>query len=192
MPNENTPRGFKPVRMVTGAPFSGSMNPYKIANAYGTNIFAGDPVKLLTTGLIEKAAVTDQIRGVFMGVKWVGTDGVSRFSPYWPASTATLGSLGADAMIVDDPDVLFEAQFTNSASAASQAAVGANFDGYDAGGSTATGISGMGVDFTTLATTAKPWRFIGFVERPDNDQASAYARGLFAPALHDFRVNTGI
>lgn len=192
MANENTPRGFKPVRMVSGAPYNGSLNSYKIANAYAANVFAGDPVKLLTTGYINVAGVTDQIRGIFAGVKWVGTDGVSRFSPYWPTGTATLGSLGAEALVIDDPDVLFEAQFTNSASAATQAAVGAMFDGYDAGGSTATGISGFGVDFTTLATTAKPWRFIGFVERPDNDQASAYARILVAPALHDFRVNTGI
>lgn len=192
MANENTPRGFKPLRMVTGSPYSGATNPYKIANAYATNIFAGDPVKLITTGLIQKAGAAEQIRGIFVGCQWVGTDGVTRFSPYWPASTATLGSLGGTAFVVDDPDVLFEAVFTNSASVPAQADVGATFAGYDATGSTATGISGFGVDYTTLNTSAQVWRFCGFVERPDNDQAAAYSRGLFAPALHDLRVNTGI
>lgn len=192
MPNENTPRGFKPVRMVTGAPFSGSQNPYRIANVYGTAIFQGDPVKLVTAGVIEKAAVADQIRGVFVGCQWVGADGVTRYSPYWPQGQATLGALGGTAFVVDDPDVLFEAVFTNSTSAPAQADIGATFDGFDAGGSVATGLSGFGVNYASLATSAKPWRFIDFVQRPDNDIGFAYVRGLFAPALHDFRVNTGI
>lgn len=192
MPNENTPRGFKPARMVSGAPFSGSMNPYRLASGYGTSIFTGDMVKLVTAGVVEKAAVTDQFRGIVMGFQWVGTDGVTRYSPYWPAGTVTQGANPATALVVDDPDVLFEAVFTNSASVPTIAAIGATFDAHDAGGSTATGISGLGVDFSTLATTAKPWRFVDFVARPDNDTAAAYSRGLFAPALHDYRVNTGI
>lgn len=192
MANENTPRGFKPARMVTGAPFNASLNPYPIANAYATNIFAGDPVKLITTGLIQKAGAAEQIRGIAMGFQWVGTDGVTRYSPYWPASTATLGSLGGVALVIDDPNVMFEAVFTNSTSVPAQADCGATFAGYDAGGSTATGLSGFGVDYTTLNTTAQVWRFVAFVPRADNDLAAAYSRGLFAPNLHDYRVNTGI
>lgn len=192
MPNENTPRGFKPARMVSGEPFNGSMNPYRLASGYGTSIFAGDMVKLVTAGTVEKAGVGEQFRGILMGVQWVGTDGVTRYSPYWPASTVTQGALPATALVVDDPDVLFEAVFTNSTSAPTIAAIGSTFDAFDAGGSTANGLSGMGVDFTTLATSAKPWRFVDFVARPDNDTAAAYSRGLFAPALHDYRVNTGI
>lgn len=193
MANENTPRGFKPVRQQgSNAAWNGALTPYRIASGYATAIYTGDVVKLVTAGVIQKASAGDQMRGVFMGAKWVGTDGVPRFSPYWPASTAVLASGYAEALVVDDPNVIFEAVFTNSTSVPAVADIGATFDLYDAGGSAATGLSGEGIDFTTLATTAKQFRFMDFVQRPDNDQAAAYSRGLFAPDLHDFRVNTGI
>lgn len=192
MANENTPRGFKPMRMQGGAVWNGSLTPYRLASAYGTAIYTGDVVKLVTAGTIQKAAAAEQMRGVVMGFQWVGADGIPVYSQYWPAGTVTLGSNPATALVVDDPDVLFEAVFTNSSSVPSIAAIGANFDLYDAGGSAATGISGEGIDFTTLTTSAAQFRFMDFVARPDNDVAAAYSRGIFAPALHDFRVNTGI
>jgi hypothetical protein len=192
MPNLDTPRGFKPTRMVTGQPYSGAMTPYKIASGYATAIYSGDMVKLVTAGTIEKAAVTEQIRGVAHGFKWVQADGVVRISPYWPAGTVTLGAQPAEAYIVDDPEVVFEASFTGAATVPTIALIGSTFDAVDAGGSAASGLSGQGIGIGTTAATAKPWRFFEFVERPDNDQAAAYARGLFVPALHDLRVNTGI
>lgn len=192
MPNENTPRGFKPMRMQGGAVWNGAQTPYRLASGYGTAIYAGDVVKLVTAGTIQKAAAGEQMRGVVLGFQWVGADGVPVYSQYWPASTATLGSNPATAFVVDDPNVLFEAVFTNSTSVPAVADIGAIFDLFDAGGSAATGISGEGIDYTTLATTAKQWRFMDFVARPDNDVAAAYSRGIFAPDLHDFRVNTGI
>lgn len=192
MPNVNTPRGFKPTRMQSGAPWNGSLTSYRLANAYATAIYTGDVVKFVTSGVVQKASPGDQMRGVAMGFQWVGTDGVPRYSPYWPASTAVLGSGYANVLVVDDPNVVFEANFTNSASVPAIADMGANFDLYDAGGSAASGLSGEGIDFTTLATTAKQFRFMDFVQRADNDTAAAYSRGIFAPALHDFRVNTGI
>jgi hypothetical protein len=163
-----------------------------VASGYGTAIFCGDMVKLVTAGTIEKAAVTEQMRGVVMGFQWVGLDGVPRTNNFWPANTVTLGAAPATALVVDDPDVMFEAVFTNSVTAPPITALGAMFDGFDAGGSTSSGLSGQGVDFTTLATTAKPWRFEDYVQRPDNIIGAAYVRGIFSPSLHDYRVNTGI
>jgi hypothetical protein len=192
MPNENVPRGFKPARHAVSGFFNGAGNPYSIVSGYNTNIFTGDVVKLVAAGVIQKALVTEQMRGVAIGFQWVQPDGTTRYSPFWPANTVTLGALPATVFVVDDPNVVFEANFTNSVSVPDQTAVGATFDAFDAGGSTATGLSGQGIDFTTLATTAKPWRFMGFVQRPDNDLAAAYSRGLFMPLLHDLRVQTGI
>jgi hypothetical protein len=190
--NTNVPRGFKPVRQRGGQYWNGSLTPYRVASAYNTSIFTGDVVKLVTAGTIEKAAVTEQMRGVAMGFQWVGLDGVPRYSPFWPANTVTLGSVPATVMVVDDPDVMFEAVFTNSVTAPPVTAIGSNFDAFDAGGSTASGLSGQGIDFTTLATSAKPWRFEDYVQRPDNIIGAAYVRGIFSPQLHDYRVNTGI
>lgn len=192
MSNTNSPRGFKPIGKVGGATYNGAVTPYRIASAYNTAIYAGDAVKLLSTGYINKAAAGDQIRGIVVGFEWTGSDGIPRKQNYWPASTATLASQDAIAYVIDDPEVEFEAVFTNSTSTPAVADIGALFDLYDAGGSASTGISGEGIDYTTLATTTKVFRFQRFVPRADNDTASAYSRGVFVAALHDYRVNTGI
>jgi hypothetical protein len=192
MPNINAPRGFLPVRGAYGQPYSGATNEYPVLASYATAIYSGDAVKLLTTGLINKAAAGDQLRGIAVGFRWVGADGITRYSPYWPGATTTLGSQNATAIVIDDPNVIFETQFANSTSAPVQADMGALFDLIDAGGSTFTGLSGEGLDYTTLATTTKVFRAISFVPRGDNDTAAAYSRVLCTIALHDFRVNTGI
>ena len=192
MSNTNTPRGFKPLRYVDNRPFSGGFNTYRIASGYATNIFAGDVVKLLTTGYINKASAGDQMRGVALGFRWTASNGVPQWSAYWPASTVTFNSLDAVIEVIDDPKVIFEAVFTNSTSVPATADIGANFNLIDNGGSTATGLSGEGIDYTTLTTSAAQFNLIEYVTRIDNDTTSAYSRGQFLPKLHDFNVTTGI
>jgi hypothetical protein len=195
MPNVNSPKGFKPAMMAGGAPWNGAMTRYRLNSGYGTSIFTGDVVKLLSTGYLAKAAATEQMRGVAMGFKWVGADGVPRIQPYWPASTVTLGATDVEVLVVDDPNVIFETQFGGATTDAAISQIGAIFELGDAGGSTATGLSGEYADITTLKTTAGQFRLMDFVQRPDNDlraSNAAYARVLVAPALHDLRVNTGI
>lgn len=190
--NQDTPRGFKPLRQVGGAPWSGALTTYKLPSATAQNIFTGDMIRFNSTGFVDKCPVNAQFRGIALGFKWVGANGVPVVSPYWPTGTVTLGSQPAEVLVVDDPNVLFEAVLTGAATLPTDAILGATFDAVDAGGSVASGLSGEGVDITTLATTAKPWRVLEFLPRPDNYPALAYARVVVAPALHDFRVNTGI
>lgn len=171
------------------------MRSYALNSGYGTALYTGDVVKALSTGYLAKAAATEQMRGVAYGFKWIGADGVPKFQPYWPAGTVTLGASDAEVLVIDDPNVLFEAQMGGATTDWTIAMNGAIFELGDAGGSAGTGLSGEYVDITTLKTTAGQWRLMGPIMRPDNDlraSNAAYARVLVAPDLHDFRVNTGI
>lgn len=192
MSNVNAPRGFKPARYVDGRPFNGAVSAYRLPSAYASNLFVGDVVKLLSTGYLAKAAAGDQFRGVVVGINWVQANGVPGTQRYWPANTVTNNGADAEVLVADDPGLVFEAVFTNSASVPAVADIGATFNLFDAGGSPASGLSGEGIDYTTGSSGAAQFRFLSFVKRGDNDVASANSRGLFAPALHDFRVNTGI
>lgn len=194
MSNVNAPRGFKLARDAGGRPFNGATNQYHLASGYGTNIFVGDAVKLVS-GKIQKAGASDEIIGVFAGVMApsAATPALNPFLNYWPASYATLGGNDAVALVYDDPDLIFEAQFTNSTSVPAVADIGSYFDLIDNGGSTSSGLSGEGIDYTTKNSSSSGlvWVFVDFVQRPNNDTTSAYSRGLFRPILHAGRVNGG-
>lgn len=192
MANTNTPFGFKPSRYVDGRPFNGAVNTYPIAYNYNTAMYIGDPVKIVS-GKVNLAGVSDQIRGILIGVRWVASSGARVFGPYWAGTITTPGNQDAEAVVVDDPNVLFEASFTNSTSVPAQADAGQFFKHLAAAGTAATGLSAIGIDYTTKTATATSgvWRFVSFVPRVDNDTASAYSRGLFVPTLHDFRTTSG-
>jgi hypothetical protein len=58
-----------------------------IASGYDTSIGKGDPVKLMTTGVLELAAAGEGISGVFDHCEYTDAAGERHLSPYWPAST---------------------------------------------------------------------------------------------------------
>ena len=107
------------------------------------------------------------VLGVFMGCTYVNTSGVLVTSAYWPANTATFQAQGAKALVVDDPNVLFDIQVSNNGNTISgiQAAdINNNFSFAVAGngggatnpaaGSTVTGQSAYYLDYATIANTA--------------------------------------
>ena len=194
MANVNAPRGFKPVKLVTNEPYNGGYATYRIASGYASNIFSGDVVKMITSGYINVAAPGDQMRGVAVGFRWINAAGSPVVFPFWPAGTVTLAGQDAQVFVIDDPNMVFEAVLGNSTSAPAISNIGKTYQSYtgSGGGSLGSGLSAEGADFTTLATSAQQWRLLDFVQRVDNDPTSAYSRGLFTPALHDLRVNTGI
>lgn len=193
MANVLAPRGFKPIRRLDGACWTGQVTPYRIASGEPTAIFTYDLVKLTTAGVIQRAAAGDQPRGIFMGCQYLDATGKAQKSPYWPAGQTLFGGLATnvEAYIVDDPYVVVEAQF-NGAAVPAQADQGANFDISVGAGVAGDGLSRSTVDYSTLVTTAKVFRFLKFLDRVDNDPLSANPRGEFVFAVHDFRVNTGI
>jgi hypothetical protein len=101
-PTVNAPYGLKPINLYGGTPFAGATRQYRIASAYDTSIFYGDPIEMINDGTIIKSAVTtaretvttSQIIGVFLGCSYVNAQGQTIFAQYFPANTtAPTGTL---------------------------------------------------------------------------------------------------
>lgn len=192
MPNPTVARGFVSSREVgSNAAFNGARSPYKLASGYGTTISDGDLVKLVAAGTIQRAAAGEQFRGIVNGFEYRDARNVPVFTNTWVGGTTTFQGLPATVFVVDDPDVEYRARFTG-ATVITGADVGFLFNISTTAGSAVTGMSAEGVDSTTGSATTGQLRFLGFVESPDNDTATANAVGRFAPVAHDFRVQTGI
>ncbi len=165
-------------------------NEYKVASALGSNIFTGDLVKSVGTDMtVTVCAAGDRAVGVFRGCQYFNSIGEVIFSAYWPTGTVTSGSVAAKAMVIDDPEVLFEVQATTIAAGD----VG-NFADITAGtaGSTITGISGMQLDGATLtATTATggQLKVVALADRVGNAYGSN-AKVLVLINEHELRAGT--
>lgn len=165
-PTISGPYGLKPVKMLDNSPYNGATRQYRIASAYGTNIFCGDAVKLVTGGTVERdtadAAMTPI--GVFMGCTYTdpSTSQIT-FKQYWPASTVASDAM---AYVVDDPNVLFKVAVVSSGTTIADLAItdiGANLQMVDNTGSTVTGNSKIAVDDTSATTATFPLRVVDVV-----------------------------
>ena len=186
MANKDAPFGFRPTKMLGGAPFNGGQTEYGIESTYNTNIFTGDAVELHTDGTITIAAAGQtNIVGVFNGCFYTDSTGAPNWSKYWPASTT---STDAVAFVVDDPNVLFEAQEDSTDIGASWPAnrgSNANFVSTHAG-STKTGRSKQELDSDNITAATANFRIVELSKDPDNsDTASANCNFLV-------RVNEGL
>ena len=77
-PIVTTPYGFQPINSVDGKPYAGAIRQYPITAAYGTAIYNGDIVKLVSGGTIEKSGITDNVGaaatlGVLVGCQYVNS-----------------------------------------------------------------------------------------------------------------------
>ena len=170
MANIDAPFGFVPVRMQGGAPFSGGQYEYTISSTYGTNIFTGDLAIQAADGDIEVSAATSTNNiGVFNGCFYTDSNGKPQYAKYWPASTT---STDAVAFIIDDPNVIFEAQEDGSALALADR--GTNTDLVATAGSTTTGRSGHEIDSdeTGSAATAQ-FRVVAVSKDPSNNTVAS-------------------
>jgi len=203
MATTQSPYGLRPVKRVDGMPYAGATSTYLIDPAgYSTNIFYGSVVYVNANGYINivtgtgadattndwptgSTSVTGAI-GVFVGCNYVNAQGQLIFSQYYPSGTTGV----VQALVVDDPMVLFQAQLDNTAT---QAAVGNNtfFAAAQSTstGSTSTGNSTSALD-ATVVTVPAAFRILGFAS-PISD---AYPDVLVKinPGFHSMTVNTGI
>jgi hypothetical protein len=145
------------------------------------------------TGYIEKATNTSDapangFLGVFMGCEWVDTDmGLVFKNWYDHASIAVV----AKALIVDDPDVLFEIQASGSVDIAG---LGARAHLVQGSGSTVTGVSGVALDAANINTTGTfPIAIVDAVDRPGVSAiGDAYTDLLVRINVHTHRSTSGI
>lgn len=186
MANTNAPFGFVPYRGNGAAP-TYELTTRQIASTNTTAIYRGDAVIPLNTGYITVKAAADAVplAGVFWGCKYTSVSQKRTvWSNYWPGADAVAGSV--EAYVYSAPNMVFEVMSidVSGTSAITLANIGEYIDIYNAGGSTATGISGMGVDQDTLATATVtlPFQIVGLVDSPPGsdgaDTASEYNRVL--------------
>jgi hypothetical protein len=176
MANANVARGLIPYAMIWGQKYNGSFNTYFVPSSYGTALYVGDPVDIVSssndaygTPAVQLASVGSPVLGVVVGIINGGDAGamnaVTRDLPvYHPASTAQY------LAICDDPNVLYEIQDDASSQAtAPKLWAGKNASLVTGSGSTVTGYSGWQMAASTVATTnSLDLKIIRPLQQPDN------------------------
>jgi len=194
-PTVDGPYGLVPVKLLSGTPYAGVTRQYSIANNYGTSIFNGDAVKLVTGGTVERdtfdAAMTPI--GVFLGCSYTDPNTKQKtFQQYYPASTA---ADDIQAYVCDTTDVLFKVAILSSGTTIGDMAItdiGANVAGVDNTGSTTTGNSKSGISDTSATTATLPFRVVGLVEETKNSSGGFTEAYVKWNAGHQFDNTTGI
>lgn len=132
MANANTPNGLAPVKYMSGAAYTGGGTVYSIAASYATALYIGDPV--ISSGTADSngipgitlAAATGAIRGVIVAI---GQDPNFYANPgsldttYRPAAAQ---STVWYALVVDDPNTIFQVQEVGTGTPLDATAVGLN------------------------------------------------------------------
>ena len=169
MASTASPMGARPVGSLVSAAYNAKITHYKIANAFGTDIFYGDFVKWADNNpntTIQKDTGTTAMTpiGVFLGCSYTDpSTGQTTFNQYYPASTAADDIM---AYVASDPFLVMQMQ---SDEALTQDDLGKNVAVVQTGGSTAIGTSKNAIDGSTANTTnTLPLKIIDFVEGPDS------------------------
>lgn len=191
MANVSRVNGFRPVRYLSGAPWNGKVSKYITDGSAA--IFVGDLVKLSTTGnadgfrTIVQAAAGDACVGVVVG--FMPDYSNLNAAPYRLANTTRI------AFVVDDPNVLFEAQEDGDTDPLETADIGSNVEFIVGSGDTTTGQSGMQIDSSEHATTADhSLKLIEVVQRADNEfptGGTAFTRWVVKINNHQLGSHTG-
>ena len=188
----SAPYGFRP-----SFHNSGQMRPkaYTITSAYAANIFSGDPVKLTSSGVIQlgtsdgtRSGTTDGISllGIFAGCQYLDASGKPTISPFWPTGTTGTEIV---AWVYDDPETLFDVQFTNASAGTSvQTAVGEECDWTVAspGGSTRTGLSTT--QLTAAQSTSGQFQITGFAYDINDSLTDAYVQVTVRINEHQYKA----
>jgi hypothetical protein len=198
MSSTSAPFGFRP-----SFHNSGQIRPkaYTIASTYATNIFSNDPVKLVDTGVIQLgtsdgtrtgtvAGVT--LLGTLAGVEYLDATGKPSISPFWIGGTT---GTEITAYVFDDPETLFEAQYTNPGTAGTdsvQTSVGEQCDwtGFTApGGSTRTGLSSAYLGAIEGSGTGQ-FQITGFATNINQSLTDAYVVAYVRINEHAYKYPT--
>jgi hypothetical protein len=152
----NAPQGFVEENALLSHTSNSSLGTYTLATGYATSIFTGDPVARAANGVLARGVAGAAVVGVFKGVNFTDSAGVTQYLPYWPASTAATNIV---AYVIDDPTVEFNIQVTgNSPSGGTATAnavdIGKNANFVIGTGSTITGFSGTSLNMASLDVTA--------------------------------------
>lgn len=204
MPNINAPKGFSPVGNLQGGSWNQQGRLYAIPTSDTTNSYAvGDVVMSATSAdpdgvpYVQKwggATTTSALPlGIIVGIR-VADPGVSLVASSLDLTQSYISAGTRTAVryvyVVDDPMVLFEAQFDSTAVALTD--LHKNAAVTVTAGQTLTQSAPMSnLVLTGPAVTATlPIRLLGLIQRPDN-ATGAYAKVLCKWNYHEFGVTAG-
>ena len=194
-PAVDGPYGLVPVKLLSGTPFAGVTRQMSIASNYGTAIFYGDAVKLVTGGVIERdtmdAAMTPV--GVFMGCSYTDpNNGQKTFNQKYPASTV---ASDIKAYVADATDVLFKVAIVSGTTVIGSMAItdiGANAQGVDNTGDSTSGNARGAINATSATTNTFPFRIIGLVEETKNSSGGYTEAYVKWNAGHQYDAVLGV
>ena len=195
------PYGLRAVNLVGGQPYAGSTRHFKIASGYASNLFNGQVVKIGTDGTVQLmesiGSAADPFDagtvGVFVGCSYTDPNTKQLLhAQYWPTGTVADDAV---AYVIDDPDVVFQAQADGSVA---QTGLGGNvaFAAVQSTstGSTATGNSTSALDAAYAETSGIAFRIVEFVDSPDSTVGDEFTDLLvkFNPDSHSYLNKTGV
>lgn len=195
MPNISRPSGLSPVKYLNGADWTGAGQMYSIPTTDTNKISIGDPVKLSGSG------DTRGIPGVLQATAGAACVGVvvaigtnPDGGPYIDPNNLTLVQAPATklvvyyALVVDDPNVIFEVQEGGAGTALAAANIGENIDFLAAAPATGVALSGFTIDNANHDTTStRNCRILGLVRRADNAMG-AFAKWNVLINNHQYRA----
>ena len=167
MANADVANGLKPVRTLTGSPYNGATRRAVHASGDSVALFIGDLVKLTGAGdstdnlpVVAQAAAGDSVCGVIVGMEPKYSDLAVH---YVEASTRRI------VHVAMDPNLIFEVQEDSGGGSIALASIGLNTDVVVGSGSTTTGISGMELDSSDVATNSSgQLKLLQLAPREDN------------------------
>lgn len=179
----NNPFGFQVNRHPSGIARAEN---FAIAAAYATAIYKGQPVKLVTGGGVEAAAVNEDLIGIFAGVEYTTADGKRIKVNSWPAGGVT-GATDVRALVYTDPDIEYLVQASGSVAVS---AIGDQADLINPTANNGRGQSTCGLDATLKGAAAQgQFRITGIGLQVDNAAGDAFTNVHVKIARHLFASN---
>jgi len=194
MPNLNAPKGFSPVKYLSGSAWNGAANLYYIPSTDGLIYSPGDAVKSLAqsdaNGVpgVVKAAGTDALRGIVIACMVSPPYGQSLVGTTLDLAVQNIPAAKTKAyyvLVVDEPDVLFEIQ-DNGLSVIAATSMSKNFT-FTVANPTAPAQNSASVLLNSSVGTAATLnlRLMGAVQRDDNDPTLINAKWLVRINMHE-------
>ena len=197
-----SPYGLRAVNHLGGTPYAGSTRMYPIASGTATNIYYGDVVNVLATGLLTQSQTTGAAGvgtaflagtvGVFVGCTYTdpGSNQVV-FRQNWPTGTVTADAV---AYVIDDPAVIFQVQANATVAAAALGSCCSILAQTTATGNLTSGNSTTAVNAATLSIAQDAFKIVDFVDSPTSTVGDAFTDLLvkFNPVAHAYTSGVGI
>lgn len=191
--NPSKPAGLSPIKSISGTPWNSVANPYYIAPGDTNAYYPGDLVKLQTAGdpatglsgitlgtagataigVVVAVGLSAQLAGGGFGGPYINPNNLGL--TYRPSGAQ---SAAYYALVVDDPNIIYEIQEGGAGTNLTQAAAGNNANIVYAAPAAGVSVSGTTLNNASVATTATlNLRILCLAQRADNHFVTNPATG---------------